>query len=254
MKPFFSIEIIHDYDNGLAQHLSITPANSSAPLIRNNRLLFRKQLGSIACYIEEDKAIINDIESIGFWVICDNEAFYNYTEYGQDVNFYKPHYYWFNTEMEEISSSTISEQKDDLKISEEQLHQAPKNAIGYININLSDVKDDTIFKIRFLTKATIWEYNIKLRPEHKEWDYSIIDEEGSWQFKAVSKDDEFIKFQSDTAIAYSKKASKRLKLIWTTKEESRFQEAQSMILPFANYTYKMVTEDSKELTPVYIYI
>ncbi len=60
--------------------------------------------------------------------------------------------------------------------------------------------------------------------------------------------------QSTEPIPYFNKASNRFKLKWSPKVETRFEKKQEMILPYANYAYKMVIEDNKELTPVYIHI
>jgi len=85
--------------------------------------------------------------------------------------------------------------------------------------------------------------------------YRIEDESTEWEFTRIkNEDDTTIVFKSVTPIPYYKRASDRLHLIWEDPEKESFQQEQRKVLRFANYTYKMVNEDNKELTPIYIRI
>lgn len=263
MKQFFSITIYHEYDKvseeikGVSNDLTVVPASSNNTLINNNRLFFRSQTGGLTCYIEDDETIINETDILYFWVVCINEAFYSYTEYPNHINFSKPYYYWSNSE-----GSTTLQQNE---IGAKQLVTPPKHAIGCIGISVNNIDsaEQLIFSIDFKERKTYWEYHIKFKHSQKDWTYNIVDtidegelneENKKWEFLEISRDNETITFRSKDTIAYSKKASNRLKLIWSGDQDNRFEEEQSMVLPFANYAYKMISVDNKELTPIYIYI
>lgn len=266
MKHFFTIELLHEYNKGFAEHLSVIPTYSLTQLVKNNRIAFRSQIVSLdyylECYIKEDESIKNEVDSLSFWVVCNNEAFYNYTELDVNTSFYLPYFYWSNSNIEskKLITKTISDRIGEidgnskkLEALNSYLNEAPKNALGIVQIKLKEVVEKEKLVIEFKVKKTIWQYNIILKDEQKDWNYKIEDEKGEWQFKRVTEIEDKIVFQSTEPIPYKKDANSRLKLIWEP-ESPQFNNQQSMILPFANYAYKMVSEDNKELTPIYIYI
>lgn len=263
MKHFFTIELHHEYDMGIAQQLAVIPTVSEGRLIRNNSVLFRNQSGSLVCYIEDDESVKNEIDYLNFWVICNDNAIYNYTDLDLTINFYKPHFYWSNSNSEDtkLKTSIISEKLKEIDGDEKALEffnhlliEAPKNAIGMLQIKLGDVqRGNEKSVVEFKVKKTIWQYNISPKEEQKDWNYRIEDEMNEWKFKRLTEIKEYVTFQSTEPIPFNKQASNRLKLIWEPIE-SNFEEEQNMILPFANYSYKMVSEDNKELTPIYIHI
>ena len=274
MKELFSIVINHEYDRIDAApiepsgHLSIVPANSNSILVNTNRLLFRTRTGFIGCYIEDDEAVRSEVDFLFFWVVCRNPEFFSYTDYPNEINFSKPYYYWSNHE-----GGTVLKERDFWDLNP---GTPPKMAIGCIAISMTALMADRSFTIEFNTRRTLWTYYIIPKETQLLWDYSIVDEifleqeqvstNGStvkkWVFKkilvdgALNTDQEKHKliFQSIEPIPYFKRASNRFKLKWGPKVESQFEKNQEMILPFANYSYKMVNEDNIELTPVYIYI
>ncbi|PTM04517.1 MAG: hypothetical protein DA407_12965 [Bacteroidetes bacterium] len=268
MKHFFSLRINHEYDRidehtfEPSNHLTIVPASTNSILVNSNRVWFRTQPGSLDCYIDDDGAIKNDVDMLFFWVVCTNPEFFSYTAYPNDINFSNPNYYWSNSE-----ETSVLQQKDYYDL---HLGIPPKMAIGCIGISIIELRDKTNFTIEFKTRRTLWTYHIIPKESQLLWTYSIVDEfqpeldEGNkkWVFNKLPVIDELISdqekhkliFQSTEPIPYFKKASNRFKLKWAPKDDTRFEEAQEMILPFANYAYKIFTEDSVELTPVYIYI
>lgn len=267
MKALFSILIDHDYDKvdadkpGVSNDLAIIPADSSAKLLSNDRLRFRSRSGRIDCYIETDGALLNEVKNLFFWVLCVDPAFYSYTDYPNHVNFSSPYFYWSNAK-----GSNVLEQKEACD-----LHpgKPPKNAIGCVGVTLESITDYQAFTIPFAVRKTYWRYHIvKSEPQdlitaklQKAEEFNIVDtvanqNELKWQFEKSSdpKTPQLIIFQSKTPLAYKKKAGDRLKLIWGPKNKNKHQEDQEMILPYANYEYKMVNKDNKELTPIYIHI
>lgn len=268
MKSFFSIVINHEYDridkNTIepSNHLSIIPASTNSILVNDNRLWFRMQQGFLDCYIEDDEAIKSEVDILFFWVVCTNPEFFSYTAYPDEINFSTPNYYWSNSE-----ETSVLQQQDYYDLN---LGKPPEMAIGCIGISIRDIVKKMNFTIEFKTRRTLWIYHIIPKESQLLWTYSIVDEflpeleEGNekWTFEKLSvieqvnSDQEKPKliFQSTEPIPYLKKASNRFKLKWGPKIEIRFEKDQEMILPFANYANKMVTENNKELTPIYIYI
>lgn len=265
MKDFFSIVVNHEFDrvdkNTIepSNHLSIVPADSNSLFIRNERLWFRTQNGLLNCFIEDDEAIKNEVDVLFFWVVCNDPEFFSYTAYPDNIDFLSPYYYWSNSE-----EHTLLQENDYCA-----LHpgKPPRMAIGCIGISIEKLVNKENFIIEFNTRKTLWTYHIIPKENQLLWTYDIVDESDNhitdkWTFKKTSIINELdsdleknkIIFQSTEPIPYFKKASNRFKLKWSPKEESDFEKAQEMILPFANYTYKMVNEDNIELTPVYIYI
>ena len=272
MKQFFSIVINHEYDSvdentrGVSNDLAIVPANTNMPFTNSNRLWFRAQTGGLICYIEDDEAFKNETAVLFFWVVCTNEAFYSYTDYPKNINFSNPYYYWSNSE----AYNTL--QQDDKCY----LHpgRPPNQAVGCIGISISEI--DSIekleFTVNFKVRKTYWEYHIMINEAPEEKTYTIVDlafapnsEQNNaennngnieeWKFEKISDENATeIIFQSKIPLAYTKKAQKRLELKWGPKQRSNLVEGQKMTLPFANYKYKMVNQDNKELTPIYIHI
>lgn len=251
MIKFFSIAIRHDFDSNdseidFSNDLTIVPANTNKEFVKNNRLFFRNQLGSIDCYIEDEEEIKEEVEILFFWVVCNNANFFNYTAYPIDANFSTPNYYWSN-----------SKESDDLQ---EQvfrnipLETPPNKAIGSIGIIVNKVSSNKRFTINFKVKKTIWVYHIHLKQSQKEWTYKITDKKNEWVFTEILKNEESIVFESKDIIPFFKFATDRLMLSWTNNQPISFENEQTMVLPYPNYAYKMVNEDNKELTPVYIYI
>lgn len=268
MKEFFSIVINHEYDridqNTIepSDHLLIIPASTNKEFVKNNRLWFRNQTGSLDCYIEDDEALKNEVDVLYFWVVCTNQEFFSYTDYPNDIDFSIPYYFWTNSE-----ASTQLEESDYYDLHTD---PPPKMAIGCIGISISELVEKKNFTIAFKTRRTFWTYHIMPKESQASWTYSIEDEfqqgqeagNKKWTFKEVSVVKEInsdqekhkIIFQSTEPIPYFKKASNRFKLKWGPMVETHFEKPQEIVLPFANYAYKMVKEDNKELTPVYVYI
>jgi len=278
MKQFFSIVINHEYDRvdentrGVSNDLAIVPANTNGQYTNNNRLWFRSQIGGLICYIEDDEAFKNETAVLFFWVVCINEAFYSYTDYPRHINFSNPYYYWSNSE----AYNTL--QQDDQCY----LHpgRSSKQAVGCIGILISDIitTEKLEFTVDFKVRKTYWEYHIMTNEDPKDKTYTIIDlnfpptEEKqmeathlanntnteldtAWEFEKISDENATeIIFQSKTPLAYTKIAQKRLEFRWGPKQKSNLVKGQKMTLPFANYEYKMVNKDNKELTPIYIHI
>lgn len=272
MKQFFSIVINHEYDRvdsetrGVSNDLAIIPANTNEPFTNNNHLWFRSQTGGLICYIEDDEAFKNETAVLFFWVVCTNEAFYSYTDYPRHINFANPYYYWSNSE----AYNTL--QQDDQCY----LHpgRPPKQAVGLIGISIPDIvtTEKLEFTVNFKVRKTYWEYHIMTNEDPKEKTYTIVDlafapnsdqnnaenNNGNieeWKFEKISVENATeIIFQSKIPLAYTKKAHKRLVLKWGPKQRSSHEKIHKMILPFANYEYKMVNLDNKELTPIYIHI
>ncbi|MEM5567083.1 hypothetical protein WNY78_18320 [Psychroserpens sp. AS72] len=272
MKQFFSLVINHEYDRidenirGNSNDLTIVPARMNDSFINKNRLWFRNQSDRLNCYIEDDESIKNETDILFFWVVCTNEVFYNYTDYPNNINFYNPFYSWSNSE----AHKTL--QKDEQCF----LHpgRPPKNAIGCIAILIHniDTSEKIEFTVDFKTRKTYWQYHVMTNEDSKDKRFAIMDltfqsinnqndlenkanniEE--WKFEKIPNENTTeIIFRSNIPLPYFKKAQKRLELEWESKQISNQQDNQKMILPYANYLYKMVDNDNKELTPIYIYI
>lgn len=266
MKKFFSIVINHDYDridgntSGISNDLAIVPASVNHSFIKKKRLLYRNLLGGVDCFIEDDGEIKNEIDVLFFWVVCINEAFYNYTDYPDNVRFSDPYFYWSNSK---VSTTLLEQEFCDLHPG-----SPPKNAIGCIGIliNEIDVMEKLVFTIDFKIRKTFWEYHVFPKEFSKsdktKTAYHIIDayfeqkqDEMNWKFAETteSKPDEMI-YRSKVPLAFSKTATDRLKLVWGQKPDNPLQEDQEMILPFPNYAYKTVSKDNKELTTIYIHL
>ena len=252
MKHFFSIAIHHEYHKsnhttGVFNDLIIIPAQSNDAFIQDNRLLFRYLENSIECYIEDNEALKNETDVLFFWVVCKDYGFYNYTDYPNHISFSVPQYYWSNSEDQTTLQQT--------QIGAQQLETPPRNAIGCIGISIHTipVSENIEFIINFKTRKTFWQYHIILNAETIDGNYQIEDNFGEWSFKRIDSDGETIIFQSESPIAFQKKADNRLQLIWGP-ETSSFNEKHSIILPFANFKYKMVDQANNELTPIYIHI
>ncbi len=272
MKHFFSIFINHDYDRvsdkirGVSNDLSIVPASTNELFSRNNRLWFRSQTGGLICYIEDDETLKSETDMLFFWVVCINESFYSYTDYPNHINFSNPYYYWSNSQ----------EQKSLQQDKQCHLHpgKPPKQAVGCIGISIRDIETSKKleFNVDFKERKTFWEYHIMINEDPKEKKYEMIDLDFSqcednpsgesdtikkeeWVFEKISDENASeIIFQSKIPLPYKKKARKCLQLEWGPKQESPLEDNQKMILPFANYKYKTVNKDNKELTPIYIHI
>lgn len=269
MKHFFSIVINHEYDmlddntRGISNDLAIVPASSNSIFTNNNRLLFRNQTGGLDCFIEDDESIKNETTNLFFWVVCINEDFYSYTDYPNQINFSNPYYYWSN--FEENSALQTNDFCD--------LHpgQPTRKAIGCICISINNINasEKTEFTVDFKVRKTYWEYHIITNASQDGMFHKIIDTEFNannerdfhsssiklWEFEQIENDNpNEIIFRSTIPLPYQKKAETRLELVWGPEQKTRFEEDQKMILPFANYTYKMVNKDNKELTPIYIHI
>lgn len=260
MKQFFSIKIHHDYEKNdsswkASEDLSIIPARTSANYVKNNRLLFHEQPGLLDCYIEDDESLKKEIDILFFWVVCTNDNFYNYTEYPMKINFSAPYYYWSNTkDTESLQEPYLCD-----------LHPGspPKKGIGCIGILINKIEAYKSFNINFNVRKTYWVYNVYYKENQENWSYrieDIIDEidisnkNKKWAFEEVAKNKERIIFQSTEPIPYSKKATDRFRLNWDDSQKGPFKHEEKMTLPYPNCAYKMVNEDNKELTPVYIYI
>jgi hypothetical protein len=270
MKKFFSIFINHDYDRvnsdtlGISNDLIIIPADPNKTFVKNNRLLFRSQNGILDCFIEDDEAIKSEAAILFFWVVCKGEGFYSYTAYPDYVNFSSPFYYWSNSV---TKTSLIENESCDL-------HPGlpPKQAIGCIGVLLNDIEETKKleFTIDFKIRETFWEYHI-FREDNRDalrnsatsnTAYKIVDsyfEQNKavdhWEFAETpeSTPKEII-YRSKAPLAFSKKATDRLKLVWGQVPHNPLQEDQEMPLPFPNYEFKRVNKNNEELTPVYIHI
>ena len=254
MQAFFSLTINHEYDridgqsNGVANDdLTIVPAASGAELIRSARIFFKVHNSKLICYTADAEGLKNKTDSLFFWVLCVNHAFYSYTDYPNDINFLKPQYFWTNAQ------NSTSLQHDEFQ--DPGQGEPPKNAIGCIGIAISDMDPAAPqeFTIDFKVRKTYWEYHILLRESQTDWNYRIADELGEWHFNLKAQTNKELIFQSETPIAYHKRASERLKLFWKDPG-SALQNEHSMVLPFGNYAYKLVNRDNKELTPIYIHL
>ena len=250
MKPFFSIAINHDYEStdseiGISNDLSIVPASMTKEFARNNRLWFRNQAGSIECYIEDDEALKEEVEILFFWVICTNSDFYNYTALPIDIDFSTPKYHWSNTK----ESNDLEEQA----FQNMPLEKPPKNVLGSIGIVVNKVSSNKRFTINFKARETFWAYHIHFKKSQKEWAYKILDKNNQWVFTELYKNEEVIVFESKNIIPFVKTGTGRLRLLWTPIG-SPFEEGQSMVLPFADCRYRMINDDNKEVTPVYIHV
>jgi hypothetical protein len=158
--------------------------------------------------------------------------------------------------------------------------RSPKQAVGCIGVSINKIaaSEKLEFTVDFKVRKTYWEYHIMINEDQKDKTYTIVDlkfppkEETqqevtdltnntntaldtAWDFEKISDENATkIIFRSKTPLPYAKKAQKRLELKWGSEQISNLERAKTMILPFANYQYKMVNMDNKELTPIYLHI
>ncbi|WP_395062798.1 hypothetical protein [Flavobacterium sp.] len=250
MIHFFSIALRHDFNEDpkidFNNDLTIILATTNKEFVKNNRIFFRNQLGSIDCYIEDYEAINKQVELLFFWVVCNNVDFYNYTAYPIDVNLAIPYYYWTNSR-----ESNILEEH---KFQNIPIETPPKNAVGSIGIKLNNVSLKQQFAITIKVKETIWVYTIYFKQLHKEWIYTITDKNNEWVFTELSKNEDSIVFKSKETIPLFKLSTGRLLLTWINKESNSFKEEQSLVLPFPNYTHKLERKDNQEVSTVYLHL
>ncbi len=270
MKTIFSIALEHEYDRGNALHLAIRPAISNEAFLKNDRLLFKGRPGHMECFIEPDEALKREVSELYLWVVCLDDAFYQYTVHPKGVTFSRPFFYWSNRAdgPEELEASTIDEYIRKKKREDKNIVSisslagpAPKNAIGCIGMTMDKLGSGEKFTIGFKVRESLWHYHIFPKAEQATWNYKIEDQGQEWQFEPAGTGEHgTFAFRSTTPIPYSRRATDRLKLVWGTSGPSQFPREQQMTLPFADYGHQMMekkNKDSKEVvayTPVYVHI
>ena len=267
MKPFFSIELVHEYDQGPASALTIVPAASNDTYLRHQRLWLKQGTGYLKAFIEDDESLKDEVDVLYFWVVCVEEDFYSYTEYPNDINFSVPQYFWHN-EHDPLNLNHFM-------LDAESINNPPMGAIGLIGIYIKELPEDHRFSIRFNVRHTLWQYNIIPKASQRDWTYRVEDQykvidkneaddamplgfdtyNKKWEFNLIShSENEQLVFQINAPMPFMKRSDGRFVLEVTPPEGQQHLEKFEMVLPYATYAYKMVDENNIELTPIYIYI
>lgn len=256
MIEIFDISIAHEYEKGKSSQIYLQPFSTLNRLEFNNRLRFKKELGGLRCFCEEDRLLLSENEYLCFWMRYKNTDFIQYSDYDKDELFDSPKFQWIKAEkkgLENTYSLTSEMLSDDTKKDLiKEAEQVPSHTIGMVAISTQLITKKTKFNIQFTTKHTFWQYRIQSELKPQSWEFSIEDKEAEWEFERSIESGE-IRLTSKRILPYFKTASNRLLLKWKPLNDPFNYQTYKKVLPFPNFRYKE-TLDQIEISPVYIKI
>lgn len=254
MIEIFNISMIHEYEQGKSNHLSLVPFPDLKQFEFKSRLRFKSDVGSLRCYSEEDKSLLSEYDYFCFWLIYINTDLISYSAFGQNLLFDYPKFIWTDLEEGKANDKYIlkADRLNEDSIIKFGLNKAakPRNAIGVVAIKSEFVTDNLSFEVHFKTATTRWQYRIQADFELADWKFTIEDKKEELEFESELKSGE-LWFTSKTALPYFKYSNDRLSLRWEPKNDSFDFHNYKKQLPFPDFRYKE-SLDEKELSPVYI--
>lgn len=250
MKVLISIQVSHEYNQGICPKIQVLPFSQLWEFEKNNRFRFRINNGYLQVFIEEDESSLQELENLCFWLTYTDEDFIYYT--ALPITDSKKLLKW-NPDKSKSDNKLLSINANGFDIIKEKHTSIPSNTLGVIQIPTDTLKeqDHINFQLNFQSKKTYWEYHIyspSATINFKEWEWNLKDFQKKWEFQLVEKENDKSVFRSINAIPFYSKAEKRISLTWHKKQNTFEQKEFSKTMPFPNYQYQRIK--NKEYTTI----
>lgn len=243
MIRILSITINHEYHQGIDNSLKIIPIKLLDKYLKNDRIFLKNNKCNLDVYLEDDKSLLEELDELEFWVLCNESDFYRYTQLPEKTND-KQLFFWENSTADEQLKIDLFSAKSNQNIA--------FNTLGMIRIATSQLSDFKQYKINFKNKHTFWQYEITIKKSIDKWKFELIDEESVFTFNQTKVRDKVV-FRSEHSIPYFKRAVDRLVLRWSKKTSLGQIQKFELFLPFPNFT-SYILDNQKRISTVYINI